>query len=160
MTETTMSRRTIFGTGTGVLAAIAGVPELANAQSCKSLSPKAEAIIRKHYKAWDDKDWHTEDMLLADNFTFSSAAGDDHISKTVFKTRCWDSNIKDIKRFDLLRIFGSSNEAFVMYDCSTMDDKTFRNVEYFQLRDGKVVSLTCYFGAPSNYPLAVSARHR
>ncbi|HEX3430635.1 MAG TPA: nuclear transport factor 2 family protein [Rhizomicrobium sp.] len=139
------------------MAAVAGIPESANAQAGKGLDPETEAIIWKHYKAWVDKDWHTEDMLLADNFTFSSAAGDDHISKSVFKTRCWDNNAKDIKRFDLLRIFGSGNEAFVKYDCLTMDDKTFRNVEYFRLRDGKLVALECYFGAPSNYPSAVSA---
>jgi hypothetical protein len=154
-----MSRRILFGAGGCVLAAAAGVPETASAQAGEGMDPKTEAIIREHYKAWHDKDWHAEDMVLADDFTFSSAAGDDHISKSVFKTRCWDNNINDIKRFDLLRIFGSGNEAFVMYDCLTMDDKTFRNVEYFQLKDGKIESLMCYFGATANYPSAVSARH-
>jgi ketosteroid isomerase-like protein len=139
------------------MAAAACIAETADAHAGKGLNPDTEAIIRKHYKAWVDKDWHTEDMLLADDFTFSSAAGDDHISKSVFKTRCWDNNAKDIKKFDLVRIFGSGNEALVLYDCLTMDDKTIQNVEYFQLRDGKVASLTCYFGAPSNYPAAVSA---
>jgi hypothetical protein len=31
-------------------------------------------------------------MLLADNFTFTSAAGDDHISKSTFKAQCWDTH--------------------------------------------------------------------
>jgi hypothetical protein len=41
-----------------------------------------------------------------------------------------------------------------------MDDKTFQNVEYFRLRDRKVVAIECYFGAASNYPSAVSARRK
>jgi hypothetical protein len=158
MSLTAMSRRTLFEAGTLAMAAMAGIPQTANAQAGKCLSPETEAIIRKHYKTWMDKDWRTEDTLLAADFTFSSAAGDDHISKAVFKTRCWDNNVNDIKRFDLLRIFGSGNEAFVMYDCLTMDDKTLRNVEYFQLEDGRVKFIRCFFGAPSNYPAAVSAR--
>ena len=153
-----MSRRTLFGAGTLAAVAIAGGSKPAGAEAGKGLDPETEAIIRKHYQAWVDKDWPTEDALLADDFTFSSAAGDDHISKSVFKTRCWDNNAKDIKRSDLVRIFGSGNEAFVKYDCLTMDGKTFTNVEYIRLRDGKLVALECYFGAPSNYPAAVSAR--
>jgi hypothetical protein len=99
-------------------------------------------------------------MLLAEDFTFSSAAGDDHIRKGTFKTRCWDAQINHIKRFDLLRIFGSGNEAFVMYDCLTMNDKTFRNVEYFRIINEKVAAIECYFGAQSNFPSAVSAGQR
>jgi ketosteroid isomerase-like protein len=153
-----MSRRTLIAGGPCVLAAVAGGPEIASAQAGQGLDPQTEAIIRKHYQAWDQKDWPTEDLLLADDFTFSSPAGDDHISKSLFKTRCWDSQAALIKQFDLLRIFGSGNEAFVMYDCLTDNGKTFRNVEYFQIRNGKVASLVCYFGAPSNYPSEVSGR--
>lgn len=152
-----VSRRALFE-GPLMVAAVAGVSESARAQAGQGLDPRTEAIIRKHYKAWVDKDWPTEDALLADDFTFSSAAGDDHISKAVFKTRCWDNNAKDIKRSNLLNIFGRGNEAFVKYDCTTMDNKTFRNVEYFRLRDEKIVALECYFGAPSNFPAAVTAR--
>jgi hypothetical protein len=157
MTKTAMSRRTLFATGPWVLAAVAAGPETASAQAGKGLDPETEAVIRRHYKAWDQKDWATEDRLLADDFTFSSPAGDDHISKSLFKTRCWDTQVAHIKRFDLLRIFGAGNEAFVMYSCLTMNDKPFSNVEYFQIRNGKVEALVCYFGAPSNYPTEVSA---
>jgi ketosteroid isomerase-like protein len=139
------------------VAGAASSPETAKAQAGKGLDPRTEAIIREHYKAWDQKDWPTENRLLADDFTFSSPAGDDHISKSLFKMRCWDTQAAHIKRFDLLRIFGDGNEAFVMYDCLTTNDKTFRNVEYFQVANGKVAALVCYFGAPSNYPTEVSA---
>jgi ketosteroid isomerase-like protein len=152
------SRRRFFWLGTTALAAVAGIPAIAGAKTENDLGSETEAIIRKHYKAWEDKDWPTENMLLADDFTFSSAAGDDHISKSVFKTRCWDNNAKDIKRTHLLRLFPSGNEAFVLYNCETMNGRSFRNVEYFQIRDGKITNLECYFGAPSNFPSAVTAR--
>ena len=44
-----------------------------------------EEIIRSWYGAWEKKDLGISDTLLADNFTFSSAAGDDHISKINFQ---------------------------------------------------------------------------
>jgi hypothetical protein len=157
MKSKAMSRRTLFKAGTCLLAA-AAIPKIAHAQSAVVLNPGLEELIRKHYKTWEEKDWHTENMLLADDFTFSSAAGDDHISKSTFKKQCWDTQIDHIKHFDLLKIFGSGSEAFVMYDCLTMNDKTFRNVEYFQVRGDKVESLFCFFGAQSNFPSAVSGR--
>jgi hypothetical protein len=93
--------------------------------------------------------------LLADNFTFTSAAGDDHISKSAFKTRCWETQIDFIERFDLQRVFGNGNEAFVMYVCRTKNGKSFRNVEYLRLKDDKVEAIECYFGAQSSFPSAV-----
>jgi len=47
-----------------------------------------DEIVRKYYAAWENKDLDSFNALLADNFTFSSAAGDDHISKSTFKTQC------------------------------------------------------------------------
>jgi hypothetical protein len=93
---------------------------------------------------------------MADNFTFTSAAGDDHISKSTFKTQCWDTQVDFIDRFDLERVSGRGNEAFVKYLCHTKNGKSFRNVEYFRLRDGKVETIECYFGGKSTFPSAVS----
>jgi len=50
------------------------------------------------------KDWGPLDSLLADDFTFSSAAGDEHISKSAFKKRCWETQINFIGHFDLERV--------------------------------------------------------
>ena len=83
---------------------------------------------------------------MAENFTFSSAAGDDHISKSTFKTQCWDTQAKLIERSDLERVITSGDEAFVKYLCHTTNGKSFRNVEYLRVRDGKVEALECYFG--------------
>jgi len=151
-----MSRRTILEGGAFALAAAAGTWQIAGAHAETGLSPKSDETIRKWYAAWEKKDWHPVDILLADDFTFTSAAGDDHISKSAFKTKCWQSQIDFIERFDLQRVFGSGNEAFVMYVCRTKNGKHFRNVEYLRLKDDKVAAIECYFGAQSSFPSAVS----
>jgi ketosteroid isomerase-like protein len=139
------------------LAAAAGIPPIASAQvQRRGLSPQSDRTIRKWYAAWEQKDWHPVDILLADDFTFTSAAGDDHISKSAFKTKCWETQIDFIERFDLQRVFGSGNEAFVMYVCGPKTAKAFRNVEYLRLRDDKLEAIECYFGTESSFPSAVS----
>jgi hypothetical protein len=76
--------------------------------------------------------------------------------KGAFKTKCWESQVDFIDRFDLQQVFGSGNAAFVMYVCRTKNGKTFRNVEYLRLRNDKVQAIECYFGAQSSFPSAVS----
>jgi ketosteroid isomerase-like protein len=156
MKSKTMSRRTILEAGACALPAAVGLSQTAGARTEVGLSPKNEATIRRWYTAWEKNDWHPVDMLLADNFTFSSAAGDDHISKSAFKTQCWDTQIGFIERFDLQHVFGSGNEALVMYVCRTKSGKTFSNVEYVRLHEDKVEAIECYFGAESSFASAVS----
>jgi ketosteroid isomerase-like protein len=157
MKSIVMSRRTILEAGACALAAAVSVPQTASANADTGLSPKGDATIRKWYAAWEKRDWHPVDILLADDFTFTSAAGDDHISKSAFKAQCWETQIDFIERFDLQRVFGSGNEAFVLYVCRTRNGKAFRNVEYIRLRDDKLEAIECYFGAQSSFPSAVSS---
>ena len=156
MKNRAMSRRTILEAGACALTAAAGIPQIASAHGETGLSPKNDETIRKWYAAWEKKDWRPVDILLADDFTFTSAAGDDHISKSAFKAQCWETQIDFIEGFDLQRVFGSGNEAFVMYLCRTKNGKAFRNVEYLRLKDDKVEAIECYFGAQSSFPSAVS----
>lgn len=155
-----MSRRTVLEAGVCAMAATAAIPRIAAAHAETGLSPKKEETIRKYYAAWEKRDWHPLDILLADNFTFTSANNDDHIRKSTFKARCWESQIDFIERFELERVIGNGNDAFVMYACRTKNGKTFRNVEYFRLSDHKVEAIECYFGAPSSFPSAVSSAQR
>jgi ketosteroid isomerase-like protein len=156
MTSRAMSRREALEAGAFALAAAAGIPQMASAHTETRLSRDTEATIRKYYAAWEEKNWRPFDILLADNFTFTSAAGDDHINKSAFKEHCWGSQADFIDRFDLTRVFGSANEAFVLYVCRTKNGRTFRNVEYLRLRDDKVEAIECFFGAQSSFPSAVS----
>ena len=151
-----VSRRKALESGACALAGAAGLLVTARARAATEPSAEYEEIVRRWYKAWEKKDQGQFEALMANNFTFTSAAGDDHISKSAFKTQCWDTQIDFIDRFDLERVFGSGNEAFVKYLCHTKNGKSFRNIEYSRLREGKVESIECYFGGKSTFPSAVS----
>ncbi|HWZ65004.1 MAG TPA: nuclear transport factor 2 family protein [Steroidobacteraceae bacterium] len=157
MTLSTLSRRSLLGTGICALAAVPlSVAAAANAGT--GLSVSNESIIRRYYAGWQSKDWGVLDALLADNFTFTSAAPDDHISKTAFKKQCWDTQNALIAGHDLELVCGSGDEALVKYLCRTTKGSAFRNVEYLHLRDKKLVAIECYFGGPG-YPSAANTRH-
>src|ERR1700729_1544126 len=157
MRKTAMSRRTLLGVSACAMAAAGAIPEIASAHAETVLSPKNEATVRKYYRAWEGNDWHPLDILLPDDFTFSSPV-DDHISKTAYKAGCWDTQNTLIERLDLKRVIGAGNEAFVMYVGHTTNGKTFRNVEYLRLRGEQVEAVECYFGAQNNFPSAVSGQ--
>jgi hypothetical protein len=156
MTRIVMSRRRLLRAGACALTGTASLPGASSAHAAIGLSATKEQLIRKWYAAWMQKDWGPVDALLADNFTFSSAAGDDHISKSVFKTRCWETQINFIDRFELEQVIGHGNDAFVKYLCYTKNGKSLRNVEYLRVTDKKVEAIECYFGAQSSFPSAVS----
>ena len=156
MTRMTVSRRKLFATGACVLVGAVVLPGSEKASAMTRQSEGNEEIVRKWDAAWENKDVSAFNDLLADNFTFSSAAGDDHISKSTFKTQCWDTQVNFIAHFDLERISTGADDAFVKYLCHTKNGKTFRNVEYLRIASGKLESIECYFGAQSSFPSAVS----
>ena len=156
MTRITVSRRNLLATGACALVGAVSLPESAGARPSGDQNLAIEGIIRKWYAAWEQKDLATFDSLLAGNFTFTSAAGDDHISKSAFKTQCWDTQVDYIGHIDLERVTTGPEDAFVKYLCHTKNGKTFRNVEYLRIKNGKLESIECYFGAQSTFPSAVS----
>ena len=156
MTRITMPRRDLLATGACTLVGAVSLPGLARARALVGPDRTNDEIVRKWYTAWEKKDLSTFNLLLADNFTFSSAAGDDHISKSTFKTQCWDTQVDFIGHFDLERITTGDGDAFVKYLCHTKNGKSFRNVEYLRIKNGKLESIECYFGAQSSFPSAVS----
>ncbi len=160
MTRIGVSRRKALEAGFCVLAGAAGLLAAGSAPAGGESNTATEEIVRKWYKAWVDKDEGQFEDLMTDNFTFTSAAGDDHISRSTFKTQCWDTQAKLIERSDLERVMVGGNEAFVKYLCHTTNGKSFRNVEYLRISDSKLEALECYFGAQSNFPSAVSAGQR
>ena len=155
MRKPAMSRRMLLEASACALAATMVIPKIGSAHAATGLSQQNEQIVRKFYAAWESKDWHALDILLADDFTFTSPNDDDHIRKGVYKTRCWDSNVNLIEHFDLQHIVGSDNDAFVMYVLHIKNGKTLENIEHLQLRGGKVEAVRCYFGG-KGYPAAVA----
>jgi ketosteroid isomerase-like protein len=157
MARNQVSRRNLLTTGACALVGAAALPRAASARTADGENSANVELIHKWYGAWKDKDYATFNALLADDFTFTSAAGDDHISKATFKTQCWDTQINFIKDFDLERVTTGADDAFVKYLCHTTNGKSFRNVEYLRIKNGKLESIECYFGAESSFPSAVSA---
>ena len=155
-TKTVVSRRSLLAIGACALLGAVSLPGPASASAMGGRNLTNGEIVRKWYAAWEQKDWGPVDSLLADNFPFSSAAGDDNISKSTFKEQCWKTQIDFIKHFDLERVSTGADDAFVKYLCHTKNGKSFQNVEYLRIKDGKLQSIECYFGAQSSFPSAVS----
>lgn len=154
MTKIAVSRRSLLEVGACALAVAAGLPAATDLVWTGG-SKANEEIIRRYYAAWGQKEWEPIDILLAENFTFTSPNNDDHISKSAFKARCWQSQIDFIDGSTLEKVFGSGNEAFVKYLCRTKNGKSFRNIEYYRFKDGKIESIECYFGG-AGFPSAAS----
>lgn len=150
-----MSRRALLETAACGLAASAALPTLSSAEAGTGANRTNEAIIRKYYSLWSQQsEWHPVDMMLADDFTFTSPV-DDRISKSAFKKGCWDTQHSLIAGHDLERVFVIGDQAFVRYLCRTKNGKSFRNVEYLQLKDQRIEAIECYFGG-SGYPSAAN----
>jgi ketosteroid isomerase-like protein len=156
MRKRAMSRRSLLKGSACVLTATVVMPETIRAQAPTGVNQKNAQIVRKYYAAWETKDWHALEILLANDFTFTSPK-DDHIGKAVYKTRCWEPNVNLIEHFDLQEVAANGNAAFVMYVLHVRNGKTIQNIEHFELRDGKVAAVRCYFGQQNSYPAAVTS---
>ena len=110
-----------------------------------------EKVVREYYAAYEKKDWHMLELILADEFTFTSPAGDDHIDLKLYKERCWP-NSSNTRKFDLEKVIVAGDDAFVTYNGWTNDGRLFRNTERFRLRDGKIIENECFFGTGGYFP--------
>ena len=110
-----------------------------------------EMVIRKYYSAYEKKDWHMLELILADGFTFTSPAGDDHINLKQYKERCWP-NADSTRKFDLEKVIVAGDDAYVTYNGWTNDGRLFRNTERFKLKEGKIIENECFFGTGVNFP--------
>jgi hypothetical protein len=93
---------------------------------------------------------------LAEGFTFTSPAPDDHLPADKFKAKCW-SQAEHIAPFDFVRILGDGNSAFALIHVVTQDNRIVRNTEYFTFENGKIKSIEVFFGGnglgfPTNRP--------
>lgn len=165
MTGITTSRRNLLRAGTCLLVGISGPLSTTDAFASQNgdegergaSTVDKEDIIRTYYSGYEKKDWKITGDILADNFTFSSPNGDNHISKSVFKERCFLSQLGFIQRFELETVLTSGNEAFVKYVCRTTG-APFQNIDYFRFAGDKVSAIECFFGAKLGYPSGAASR--
>src|SRR5260221_1378043 len=92
-----------------------------------------EKIVRDYYAAYEQKDWHIMELILADGFTFTSPSGDDNIELKESKVG-WRPNVKTSDKFDLEKVIVAGDDAFVTYNGWTNDGRLFRNTERFKLK--------------------------
>jgi len=112
----------------------------------------ASTIIKTYFSGYEKKDWSITSSQLAEGFTFTSPTPDDHISLAVYKQRCWPQS-KFIKKFEFISIVQEGDQAFVLYNLTTTDNKVIRNAEYYTFSNGKIRSIECFFGGSgAGYP--------
>ena len=112
----------------------------------------AATIIKTYFSGYEKKDWSITSGELADGFTFTSPAPDDHIPLAIYKERCWPQS-KFIKKFDFIAIIEEGDHAFSIYNLITTDNKVIRNAEYYTFSNGKIKSIECFFGGSGvGYP--------
>ncbi len=153
-----MSRRSLFELGTFGLAGAALAPAAFGALSSDGETSETEKVIRSWFKLWgESRIWAPFDALMAGDFTFSSPNGDDHISKSAFKLRCWEPNINLTRALDVEMMIAKGDQAFIKYLGRTTTGKTFRNVELHRVRDGQIASIECFFGGNMSFPAGVES---
>jgi hypothetical protein len=104
-----------------------------------------EKLIKGYFGGWEAKDWNIVASHLAEGFTFTSPAPDDHLPIDKFKEKCWNQ-ADHIQRFEFARIIGNENEAFAIVQVITKDNRIIRNTEFFTFSDGKIKSIEVFFG--------------
>lgn len=105
---------------------------------------RSEAV-RSYFGAYESEDRDAAELLLADDFTFTSP-NDDNIDRATYFERCWPQN--DAAREQTIeKIVVDGDKAFVTYNCATGNGKSFRNTEFFTFAGPRIASVNVYFGA-------------
>ena len=154
-----LSRRSLCEIATLGFAGMALAPPISGARSSDGVTPETETVIRAWFKLWgESRTWAPFGALMADDFAFSSPNGDDHISKAVFKSRCWEPNIRLTQSLDIEVMIAKGDQAFVKYLGRTTTGKTFRNVELHRVQNRQIASIECFFGGTMSFPAGVESQ--
>jgi hypothetical protein len=117
----------------------------------QSTTQDKEKIVTAFYSGFQNHNWNTVRSQFADDFTFSSAAGDNHIPIKTFHERCWPTN-KSFKTVRFLKWADGGDKLFLIVEMTTTDHKIIRNVDVYTFKGGKMESMDCYFGSGGGYP--------
>ena len=106
---------------------------------------KGERMIRSYFEAYRTRDRAMLEDLLAPGFTFTSPR-DDAIDRDTYFGWCW-KNSGDVIGHDLERIVEiGRGEFLVVYLCSVLGGRQFRNAEIFKVEGEKICEVEVYFG--------------
>jgi ketosteroid isomerase-like protein len=108
-------------------------------------SSRKTEIIRALFATYLSNDRKAVEDSFIDDFRFTSPY-DDNIDKATYFARCWKSS-DWIERQDLEKIVVEGDQAFVTYQCTSRDGKSFRNTEFFIFEGDRIKRIDVYFGA-------------
>lgn len=107
---------------------------------------KYKETIEEIFKAWTNRNWEFVRDGLAEDFTFTSPH-DAELNKQNFREKCWDK-ISQLDEFEIVTVAENEQEAFVRYK-NTVNGEKVQNAEHFVFdSDGKLKSVTVFFGRP------------
>ena len=102
-------------------------------------------VVRAYFGAYESENRDAAELLLADDFTFTSP-NDDNIDRATYFERCWPQG-EPARDQTIEKIVVDGDKAFVTYACATGNGKSFRNTEFFTFAGEQIASVDVYFGA-------------
>ena len=109
-------------------------------------------LLRKYFSAYENKDRKAVESLLANDFIFTSPY-DYRIDRETYFKRCWPYSEKS-PTYGIEKLFEKGNEAVILYDCTTRDGGTSRNMEFFTIEGNKIKEVEVYFGSAPKHASA------
>jgi len=109
---------------------------------------------KSYYRAYERHDPSYVAAELAEGFTFTSPF-DDHIGREEYFRRCWPREPLH-QKFDFLAVAQDGERVTVVYRCqmrrpnAVHPDMSFCNAEMLAFENGKLKSVTVFFGDPPN----------
>lgn len=102
-------------------------------------------VVRAYLGAYESENRGAAELLLSEDFTFTSP-NDDNIDRATYFERCWPQG--DAARDQTIeKIVVDGDKAYVTYSCATGNGGSFRNTEFFTFTGERIASVDVYFGA-------------
>jgi len=101
-------------------------------------------IVRRCYQAYAESDRAAAEVVIAEDFHFTSPL-DNRIDRKTYFARCWPNN-EWITGYEFVRLIRSGDQVVATYIGQSSRGKPFRNTEVLTVRDGKIVEVEVYFG--------------
>lgn len=106
--------------------------------------PDRSQLARDVYRAFAAGDRDAIELILADDFSFSSPLDVD-LDRAGYFERCWPGAGRG-QEFDFVRVVEAGDEVFVTYELRSTDGRSGRNTEVLTFDGDRLRSAEVYFG--------------
>lgn len=114
-----------------------------------------EKAVKAYYSGFEMHDWNQVVNQFADGFTFTCSVDNSvpvqKFNVEKFKENCWGTS-KFFKKVNYVKMVEKGSELFLLVEITTTDDKTVRNVDYFNFSGDKIKSIEVFFGPGVKFP--------